>query len=259
MHAYSSHNLSLVILTPGSYDIIGDIHGCAAELRLLLAKLGWQPVSVNSKPWGSESWQHPQGRRAVFVGDLVDRGPAILDVLTMVLNMTVQGHALSVCGNHDDKLARWLRGRSVKVTNGLDKSIAELQALPLPQRKTIAAFIESLPSHLILDKGKLVVAHAGLREEFHGSDSAQARSLCLYGETNGQTDDQGLPIRLDWAASYHGAATVVYGHTPIEAPQWRNNTVNIDTGAVFGGPLTALRYPEREFVSVPNTEGHRNP
>jgi len=249
----------LVNLTPGPYDIIGDIHGCAAELRLLLAKLGWQPVSIHSKPWGSESWVHPEGRKAVFVGDLVDRGPAILDVLTIVLNMTFQGHALTVCGNHDDKLARWLRGRKVKDTHGLDKSIAELQPLPQTQRTAIASFIESLPSHLILDEGSLVVAHAGLREEMHGSDSPKARSLCLYGETNGQTDDQGLPIRLDWAANYHGAATVVYGHTPIETPQWRNNTVNIDTGAVLGGPLTALRYPEREFVSVPNTEGRRNP
>ncbi len=245
--------------SPAPYDIIGDIHGCAAELRLLLAKLGWRPVSVNSKPWGSESWVHPAGRKAVFLGDLVDRGPAILDVLTIVLNMTIQGHALSVCGNHDDKLARWLRGRKVKVTHGLDKSIAELQPLPATQRNAIASFIESLPSHLILDGGNLVVAHAGLREEFHGSQSTQARSLCLYGETNGQTDDQGLPIRLDWAANYHGQATVVYGHTPVKTSLWHNNTVNIDTGAVFGGALTALRYPEREFVSVPNVEGTATP
>ncbi len=245
--------------TTGPYDIIGDIHGCAAELRFLLSKLGWQQVAVQSKPWSGESWFHPEGRKAVFVGDLVDRGPAILDVLTIVLNMTLQGHALSVCGNHDDKLARWLRGRKVKVAHGLDKSIAQLTSLPQAQRKAIAAFIESLPSHLILDRGKLVVAHAGLREELHGSDTPQTRSLCLYGETNGQTDDQGLPIRLDWAASYRGHACVVYGHTPIEEPLWRNNTVNIDTGAVFGGSLTAVRYPEREFVSVPNAKGHRSP
>ncbi len=228
-------------------------------LRCLLAKLGWQPVSVDSEPWGSESWIHPEGRKAIFVGDLVDRGPSILDVLKIVVNMTRHGHALSVCGNHDHKLARWLRGRSVTVSHGLDKSSAELQPLTPPQREAIAAFIESLPSHLILDQGKLVVAHAGLREELHGSDSRQARSLCLYGETNRQTDDLGLPIRLDWAAHYRGSAAVVYGHTPIETPHWRNNTVNIDTGAVFGGSLTALRYPEREFVSVPNTTGHPSP
>lgn len=58
-----------------------------------------------------------------------------------------------------------------------------------------------------------------------------------------------MPVRYNWAADYRGKALVVYGHTPVPEALWLNNTVNIDTGCVFGGHLTALRYPEREAVS----------
>ena len=84
----------------------------------------------------------------------------------------------------------------------------------------------------------------------HGRGSGAVREFCLYGETTGETDEFGLPVRYNWAAEYRGKATIVYGHTPVPEPEWLNNTVNIDTGAVFGGNLTALRYPEREFVSI---------
>jgi diadenosine tetraphosphatase ApaH/serine/threonine PP2A family protein phosphatase len=58
-------------------------------------------------------------------------------------------------------------------------------------------------------------------------------------------------VRYPWANDYTGRATVVYGHTPVRTPTWVNNTICIDTGCVFGGALTALRYPERELVAVP--------
>ena len=105
-------------------------------------------------------------------------------------------------------------------------------------------------SHSVLDGGKLVVAHAGMKEEMQGRGSGAVRDFALYGETTGETDEFGLPIRYNWAAEYRGKATVVYGHTPVPEPEWLNRTINIDTGCVFGGKLTALRYPEKELVSV---------
>src|SRR3954463_3957358 len=84
-----------------------------------------------------------------------------------------------------------------------------------------------------------------------GRGPGAAPSFALFGETTGETDDFGLPVRRNWAADYRGRALVVYGHTPVADPAWENNTVNIDTGGVFGGRLTALRSPERETVSVP--------
>ncbi len=245
----------------GPFDIIGDLHGCAAELRLLLEQLGWQryDLAEPEQPWGAECWRHPEGRRAIFVGDLVDRGPHVLDCLRIVRNMITAGYAFCVAGNHDVKLMRWLRGKKVQIKHGLEQSIAEIEPLPPAERNHLASFLDSLISHYVFDDGRLVVAHAGLKEAMHGRSSGAVREFCLYGETTGETDEFGLPIRHNWAAEYRGRATVVYGHTPVPAPEWLNSTVNIDTGAVFGGSLTALRYPEREFLAIPAARQYAEP
>jgi protein phosphatase len=240
----------------GPFDIFGDLHGCCDELETLLQKLGYTPVERDGDPaWGTRSYRHPEGRKAVFLGDLVDRGPRILDTLRLVRNMVSEGSALCVPGNHDMKFLRKLQGRDVQVKHGLAQSVAEVEALPEDIRKCFtkaaADFIDGLVSHYVLDGGKLVVAHAGMKAEMQGRGSGKVREFALYGETTGETDEFGLPVRCNWAAEYRGRATVVYGHTPVPEPEWLNRTTNIDTGCVFGGKLTALRWPEREFVSVP--------
>ena len=231
----------------GPFDIIGDVHGCYDELTELLALLGYQADFV-------AGMRHP-GRRVVFVGDLVDRGPKIIETVTLAREMVAAGQAFCVPGNHDNKLLRYLRGNPVHIGHGLETSIAQIESLPRAKRDDWTAayeqFIAGLPSHLILDDGRLVVAHAGIREADQGHDSPRIRAFTLYGATTGKTDADGLPIRLNWAADYAGAAAVVYGHTPVTEPVWQNNTINIDTGCVFGGALTALCWPERELVSAP--------
>jgi polynucleotide kinase-phosphatase len=92
-----------------------------------------------------------------------------------------------------------------------------------------------------------------------GRGSGAVREFCLYGDTTGEIDEFGLPVRLNWAAEYTGKAMVVYGHTPVPQAQWLNNTIDIDTGCVFGGSLTALRYPERELVAVKAKEVYCEP
>ena len=248
----------------GPFDIIGDAHGCADELEELLALLGYVPTAtVGAFGGAAPVYAHPEGRTAVFLGDLVDRGPRILDTVRLVHAMVDAESALCVPGNHDMKLVRKLRGRDVQVRHGLESSLAELAALPDEARprvqRDIADFLDGLVSHYVFDDGKLVVAHAGLKESMQGRGSRAVREFTLYGETTGETDDFGLPVRYNWAAEYHGAATVVYGHTPVPRPEWLNNTVNIDTGCVYGGRLTALRYPEREFVSVPARRVYAEP
>ncbi|HEX2473121.1 MAG TPA: polynucleotide kinase-phosphatase, partial [Lacipirellulaceae bacterium] len=196
----------------------------------------------------------PAGRKAVFVGDLVDRGPRIVDSLSLVRNMVAAGSALCVPGNHDMKLLKKLRGKDVKVTHGLANTLAEIEAITEEVRgqfcKELAEFLDDLVSHYVLDNGKVVVAHAGMKESMQGRGSGKVREFALYGETTGETDEFGLPVRYNWAAEYRGDAIVVYGHTPVPEPDWLNRTINIDTGCVFGGALTALRYPEHELVSV---------
>jgi protein phosphatase len=177
--------------------------------------------------------------------------------------MVEHGSALAVPGNHDMKFVRALRGRDVQITHGLDRSLAELDALPEERRQRardeVVRFLDGLVSHYVFDDGKLVVAHAGLKEEMQGRGSGKVRDFALYGETTGETDEFGLPVRWNWAAEYRGQAIVVYGHTPVPEPEWLNRTINIDTGCVFGGRLTALRYPEQELVSVPSRAVYSEP
>ena len=231
----------------GPFDIIGDVHGCFDELVELVGKLGY-----TEQPGGA--WKHPEGRKLVFVGDLVDRGPKIPDVVRLVLESVNAGTALCVPGNHDMKFMRKIWGKDVQITHGLAESLAQFEAYESAYRgfsRIAADFIHKLVSHYVLDDSKLVVAHAGMKESMQGRGSGAVREFALFGETTGETDEFGLPVRYNWAAEYRGSAMVVYGHTPVPEPEWLNRTINIDTGCVFGGKLTALRYPEKELVSVP--------
>ena len=230
----------------GPLDIIGDIHGCLDEALELLAQLGYDVAIVD----GRYTLSHGQGRKVVFVGDLVDRGPNSPGVIRLVMDSVAAGAAFCVAGNHDVKLSRALRGRDVKVTHGLAESLEQLKQETPEFRKSAADYLDGLVSHYVFDAGRLVVAHAGLREEMHGRGSGAVRQFAMYGETTGETDDYGLPVRYNWAADYRGKAMVVYGHTPVPEAEWINNTICLDTGCVFGGKLTALRYPERELVAV---------
>jgi protein phosphatase len=226
----------------GPFDVVGDVHGCLEELADLLGRLGYA-VGADGRVG------HPEGRRVIFVGDLVDRGPDTPGVLRLAMRMVEDGVALCVAGNHDAKLLRALQGRNVKVSHGLDRTLEQLEADP-ELREPAGAFLDGLLSHYVLDGGSLVVAHAGLTEDLQGRTSGRVREFAMYGDTTGETDELGLPVRLDWAADYRGRALVVYGHVAVAEARWLNNTLNIDTGCVFGGSLTALRYPEREIVSV---------
>lgn len=232
----------------GPFDIIGDVHGCRDELESLLTALAYR-ISRDDHHRPVDA-VHPDGRTAVFVGDLIDRGPDSPGVLRLVMGMAMAGHARVVPGNHENKLVKALRGRQVQVSHGLAETLAQLAEEPPEFRKEVEAFCDALVSHLVLDGGRLVVAHAGLKESYQGRASARVRSFALYGDTTGETDEFGLPVRLPWADDYRGRAMVVYGHTPTPDVQWINNTICVDTGCVFGGKLTALRYPEKEIVEV---------
>ncbi|PRZ14756.1 polynucleotide 3'-phosphatase /polynucleotide 5'-hydroxyl-kinase /polynucleotide 2',3'-cyclic phosphate phosphodiesterase [Laceyella sediminis] len=239
----------------GPFDIIGDVHGCYAELVELLTQLGYRVVDKEDKV----HVEPPVGRKAIFLGDLVDRGPDSPSVLRLVMSMVESGAALCVPGNHDVKLLKKLDGRNVQVKHGLEVTLAQLDKEPPEWIEEVRNFLRGLVSHYVLDEGRLVVAHAGMKEEYQGRASGVIRDFALYGETTGEIDAFGLPVRLNWAESYRGSATVVYGHTPIPEPTWLNRTLNIDTGCVFGGKLTALRYPENELVSVAAKQVYAEP
>ena len=228
----------------GPFDIIGDIHGCYDELCELLERLGY----VVSK---EQTMAHSlQNRKLVFLGDLVDRGPKSPEVLRMVMSMVQAKQAYCVLGNHDGKLLRKLKGSNVQVKHGLETTMEQLEHESEQFIEEVKQFLEGLVSHYVFDDGKLVVVHAGLKEKFQGRESKKIRDLAMFGETTGEVDEFGLPVRVRWSEVYKGSAFVVYGHTPQARAQIINNTINIDTGCVFGGRLTAFRYPEKEIVDV---------
>jgi protein phosphatase len=234
----------------GPFDIIGDVHGCFDELLELVTNLGYVVTRSEQAPLGFEV-SAPHQRKAFFVGDLVDRGPNTPDVLRLVMSMMASNVALCVPGNHDVKLMRKLKGADVRITHGLAESLEQLDRETPEFKNQIVEWVDKLISHYVLDDGKLVVAHAGMKEKLQGRGSAKVRDFALFGETTGETDEYGLPVRYHWANDYRGNAMVVYGHTPVLEPEWINRTICIDTGCVFGGKLTALKYPERELISVP--------
>ncbi len=238
-----------------NYDLIGDVHGCYPELLLLLKALNYEVIDSKS----TIKIIAPPQRKLVFVGDLTDRGPDSAGVLRLVMAACAQNLAYCVCGNHDDKLWRYLKGNKVNLVHGLDKTAAQLENESTEFKAEIRDFLEKLPTHIILDGGKLVVAHAGLKERLHGKTGGFTWQCCLFGEVleNGKNDD--LPKRLNWTLEYAGSSLVVYGHTPILEATWSNNTINIDTGCCFGGKLTALQYPEKQTISIASFEQYAAP
>lgn len=234
----------------GPFDIIGDIHGCYDETIELLGKLGYTVHGEAGDCDVSPPVTNGVPRTLVFLGDLVDRGPASPAVLRLVMRLIEEGKALCVPGNHDVKLLRHLSGKRVRLTHGLERTVEQLSMETPEFVDRVRTFIDGLISHYVLDEGKLVVAHAGLKEEMQGRGSGAVREFCLYGETTGETDEYGLPERINWALDYRGRAMVVYGHVPVPSAQWLNNTMCLDTGCVYGGQLSALRYPEREVIAV---------
>lgn len=243
--------------TRGPFDIIGDVHGCADELQALLSRLGYR------LEWSDDGRTvevaPPPGRRAIFVGDFVDRGPASPGVLRIVMSMVRSGAAFAVPGNHDVKFVRWLQGRNVKPTHGLNTTIEQMSNEPAEFHAEVRDFLDGLVSHLWLDGGRLVVCHGGIKSSMIGRSSGAVRKFCLYGDTTGETDEFGLPVRRNWAAHYEGDTTIVYGHTPMLEAEWQNNTICLDTGCVYGGRLTALRWPERELISAPAARAYAKP
>lgn len=235
----------------GPFDLIGDVHGCAGELEQLLERLGYHVE--HDGPEGHRAYEltHPEGRKPILLGDLVDRGPRSPDVLRLAMHVVETGRGFCVVGNHDDKFRRWLAGHAVTLSHGIERTIEQFSRQAPDFRAAVSDFLHALPDHLILDEGRLVVAHAGLKAHMHGERSKSVRQFAMFGESTGERDRHGLPIRADWARSYSGAATVVHGHVADRRVREKNNVVCIDTGCCFGGHLTAMRWPERELVQVP--------
>ncbi|WP_284139639.1 MULTISPECIES: bis(5'-nucleosyl)-tetraphosphatase PrpE [unclassified Virgibacillus] len=231
-------------------DVIGDVHGCYNTLCQLFEKLGYQKQK--------KIFVHPDGRIPIFLGDITDRGPESMKVIQLVYALVhIHQVAAYVPGNHCNKLYRYFLGNNVKIQHGLETTVAEFKALSPDVQHTIRTqfmeLYEQADLYLQLPKVNAIIAHAGIKESLIGKKDKKTETFVLYGDITGKFDEAGKPIRRDWAKHYHGADWIVYGHTPVLEPRFINQTVNIDTGCVFGNALTAFRLPEESIVSVPSS------
>ncbi|MEN2767624.1 bis(5'-nucleosyl)-tetraphosphatase PrpE [Ornithinibacillus xuwenensis] len=232
-------------------DVIGDIHGCFDELCTLFLELGYKKER--------NFFVHQDGRIPVFVGDLTDRGPASIKVMELVYEMVVQQKkARYVPGNHCNKLYRFFLGNKVQQQHGLETTVAEYETLDKQKqakvRKQFITLYEDAPLYLQLLEANAVIAHAGIKQSYIGRHDKKVKTFVLYGDITGEFDEDGRPIRRDWAQHYQGNTWIVYGHTPVLNPRIINRTINIDTGCVFGNKLTAFRLPEEITVSIPSEQ-----
>jgi len=225
------------------YDIIGDIHGCLEELYELLEKLGYKENGFLMDP--------PEGRMLISVGDVVDRGEHSAETYWFIKEMVNSDRALMCLGNHDEKLMRWAKGNKVKLFHGLDKTVEEFNKSSIP-REDVVDFFSNIPYYLFLDD--LIVVHASWEDNLIAYDRFEkiCRYLCLFGPVNGMLEN-GLPDRIDWAGNRKltdRSYPVVCGHQPFKEVRIINDVYQIDTGCVFGGKLTCLRWPEKEIIQV---------
>ena len=202
---------------------------------------------------------HPAARAAalIFVGDLVDRGPRSPDVLRIVMSDGGGRQAFCVPGNHDAKFMRWLEGPQ-RQADARARSHGRADGGRAEARSIRRAVVPRRAAEPHLGRRRPPRRRARRRDatDMIGTSIRAVREFCLYGDTDGATDADGLPVRYHWAADYRGETTIVYGHTPVADATWLNNTLCIDTGCCFGGKLTALRWPEREIVSVPRAAAY---
>lgn len=255
-----------VALKPGEkekFDIVGDVHSCFNELVSLITKLGHTLKYQLSKRNGVKVLEYKAKgeRKLAFVGDLVDRGPHAARVLALVRWLVNNNHAIVVSGNHDDRLLRFLEGKRVRVHGSLKGTVDQLKHRKKEFRLKVRSFLSSLP--LIHESASLVVVHAAYRE---GKVGQEMKNLALFGETcDSHRNERGRHIRLTlWEDQYNGKKTIVRGHDVVKQPRLKLTAnggwiVNIDTGCCFGNALTAFRYPEMYFVSVPAERVHYKP
>ena len=231
-------------------DIIGDVHGCMRELEEIFKTMGYNYNNI---------WEH-EGRIPAFCGDLTDRGYKSIEVSELIIKMVKNNKGIYVIGNHCDKLYRYLKGSKVKINNGLETTVHEFENLDKNRmenfRRDFIWLYESSSFYVVLDNGKLIVSHGGVKEEMIGKLGGRVRKQCLYGDITGEKDEQGYPIRENWFLDYRGNALNIYGHTPCIESKVIHNTLNVDGGCVFGGELRAFRYPENKLIKVKSYMKH---
>ncbi len=224
------------------FAVIGDVHGCYVEFESLVEKV--------RKEYGKNTL-------IVSVGDTVDRGDYNIETVRYCFRLKKEGNFIEVKSNHNKKFYRWLKGKNVNVSFGMQKTVEEFLSLPESEqeklRKEYISYYEKCPLYLIIntEKEKIVVAHAGIKDEMIGKTGKKVEAFVLYGETTGRYTEKGFPERVDWTKNRkvdENSPVIVYGHVVFDEPYINNKCYGIDTGCVLGNKLTAYIPLEDRFI-----------
>ncbi len=202
--------------------IIGDIHGCAEELKTLLISCQYQ---ANQD-------------RLIFVGDLINKGPKNLEVLQEVERLKAE----CILGNHETAFLRYIDSQKTDSPKW-EKIKAELG----PQLSHYVQFLKKMPLYII-DKDFIVV-HAGL-SPIHKIQETPVRILTTIRTWDGKGEDLNNPNDPPWYDFYKENKLVVYGHWAGKGLNIRSNSIGLDSGCVYGNYLSAVILPERKIVQV---------
>lgn len=237
----------LNINTDKPYVIVGDIHGCFEEFKEL--------IKIVNDIYGKDSL-------IISVGDTIDRGDYNIETLQLCLNLYREGRYYEVKSNHLDKFVRWLKGSNVNISHGMQKTVSQFLALnkKLQEKlkEEVIKFYENLPLYIVINSD-VVVAHAGIKDEFIGRVDKQVKSFILYGQTTGRYTEKGFPERVDWTKDRkvnEKSLRIVYGHVVYDEPYINNKCYGIDTGACLGNKLTGYIPVEDRFIFVKSKKAY---
>lgn len=208
-------------------DVIGDVHGLLPTLGEMLHTLGYDAA-----------FQHPQGRKLCFLGDLVDRGPDSLAVLDLVMAAIAQGH-YAIRGNHDMNLAKGIRDSYVRSRSTRETLHYVLQRDAAYQQQIHDA-ITSWPT--FYRYRDYVLCHGDI-EWF--DPLLQPGRERVYGRRRMREDHDTDGIFRQTTPDL----TLVRGHIPLTSQGDRVHS--LEEGAGFGGPLVAMRLPDQDYVRIP--------
>ncbi len=212
--------------------VIADIHGCSKPLRALLTKITVNPLTDT----------------LIFLGDYIDRGPNSKEVVAEIIKLAEKfPRIITLMGNHEQMLLEFMQGRGRDLflkyggretleSYGMDPPFTDNPVDFIPADHL--DFFNSLDTYW--EDDNYIYVHAGLQPGVNLN--RQSTEWCLW--------SRGKFINSD----YDFGKTVIFGHTEHSEPLIKANKIGIDTGSFYGGRLTCLVLPARQFISVP---GHR--